>query len=75
MLTPAFFLIDEARRQAGRMLDAAALGPVEAPFRVVAKVPGARLRAYEPACGPAGPVLLILPAPIKRPYLWDRCPR
>jgi polyhydroxyalkanoate synthase subunit PhaC len=74
MPTLAFFLIDVARRRAGRLVDAAGSGSGEAPFRIVAKVPGARLRAYQPARDSAGPVLLILPAPIKRPYLWDLLP-
>lgn len=74
MLAPAFALLDAARRQAGQRLDAAGLGPVEAPFRVAAAWPGARLRAYQPAGAAPGPALLILPAPIKRAYIWDLLP-
>ena len=77
MLPPAAYaLLDEARRRAGRALDAAGLGPVEAPFRIAAELPGARLRAYRPAGVPtaSGPVLLIVPAPIKRAYVWDLLP-
>jgi hypothetical protein len=40
MLTPAYFLLDVARRQVGRLIDAAGLGSGEAPFRVVATIPG-----------------------------------
>src|SRR3712207_9159381 len=68
-----FSLIDQARRQAGRMLDASGLAPEEAPFRVLAEMPGARLRAYG-APDAKGPVLLIIPAPFKRAYIWDLLP-
>ncbi len=78
MFAPAAYaLLDQARRRAGRALDAAGLGPVEAPFRVAATMPGARLRAYQPPGDPAAgrrPALLILPAPIKRAYVWDLLP-
>ena len=74
MLPPTFTWLDEARRWAGRALDSAGIGPVEAPFRVVAEMPGARLRAYHAPDAPAGPVLLIIPAPIKRSYIWDLLP-
>jgi hypothetical protein len=41
-----YALLDEARRRAGRVLDAAGLGPQEAPSRVVAELSRvARLRA------------------------------
>jgi len=73
----AYALLDEARRRAGRALDAAGLGPVEAQSRVAAELPGpARLRAYQPPGAPAAgqPVLLIVPAPIKRAYVWDLLP-
>jgi len=69
---------DVLRRAQGRWLDAAGLGPQETPYRTVAAGPGWRLRRYgaEPQTGDAaGPVLLIVPAPIKRAYIWDLCPR
>lgn len=49
------------------------LAPRESPWREVARLPGARLRAYLGAGG-AGPVLLILPAPFKHAYIWDLAP-
>jgi polyhydroxyalkanoate synthase len=68
----ALHMLDRIRRMRGLMMDAAGLGPEESPFRVTAAMPGFRLRAYG---GPAeGPVLLIVPAPIKRPYIWDIAP-
>jgi pimeloyl-ACP methyl ester carboxylesterase len=77
MLAPAAYaLLAEARRRAGRALDAAGLGPVEAPSRIAAAMPGARLRAYQQPEAPAAgrPVLLVIPAPIKRVYIWDLMP-
>ncbi len=75
MAMTSFALLDEARRQFGRAFDLARLGPVETPFRVVANWHGARLRAYHPRDSTPGPALLILPAPIKRAYIWDLLPR
>jgi polyhydroxyalkanoate synthase len=54
-------------------MDANGLGPVEAPFRVIREGPVAKLRAYHEE-GSKGPALLIVPAPIKRPYIWDLLP-
>jgi polyhydroxyalkanoate synthase subunit PhaC len=68
-------LNDEARRQIGRALDAIGLGPHESPHRVIADLSAARLRAYQDAeCG-HGPVVLIIPAPFKRAYIWDLLPQ
>lgn len=69
-----FAIIDEARRRTGRVLDRFGLGPVEQPFRTIAEWPGGRLRAYGPPAGEPGPALLIVPAPFKRPYIWDLLP-
>jgi len=46
---------------------------VETPFEIVLAIPGLRLRRYLGAS--AGPPLLIVPAPIKRPYIFDLAPR
>ncbi|WP_336490774.1 alpha/beta fold hydrolase [Methylobacterium nigriterrae] len=67
--------LDEMHRQAGRMLDALGLGPQETLSRLVAEWPGARLRAYHDPEQGDGPVLLILPAPFKRAYIWDLLPQ
>ncbi len=59
------------------MLDAIGLAPVETPSRHVAAFRGADLIAFHPAdSGPApdAPALLIVPAPIKRHYIWDLAP-
>ncbi len=65
--------LDEARRIQGRMLDALGFGPAETPSREVLRAPGLTLKAY---CEPSrpGPALLLVPAPIKRAYIWDLAP-
>ena len=68
-----FEAMDQSRRLRGRMLDALGLGRVESPYRVAFTEPGVSLRAYAEGSG-SGPVLLIVAAPIKRPYIWDLAP-
>ncbi|HJV52248.1 MAG TPA: alpha/beta fold hydrolase [Noviherbaspirillum sp.] len=64
--------LDRLRRQRGLALDRLGLGPVQVPYRTVKTHAGVRLRHYG---GEAGrPVALIVPAPIKRPYIWDLAP-
>ena len=70
--SPGSFL-DMTRRAAGIGLDAIGLGPVPTPSMIVERTSGMKLRAYQDADTP-GPDLLILPAPIKRPYIWDLMP-
>lgn len=65
--------IDRLRRTRGRWLDMAGLAPIETPCRVVFAARPLTLKAYTEADAP-GPVLLIVPAPIKRAYLWDLAP-
>jgi polyhydroxyalkanoate synthase len=65
--------LDRARRLQGAMLDALGLGPIEAPYETVYSAPGVSLRRYGTG-REAGPVMLIVPAPIKRPYIWDLAP-
>ena len=75
IFAPFFTLLDQAHRGADQALDVAGLGPIETPFRIAADLPGARLRAYQPpGVAPDAPVLLIIPAPIKRAYIWDLLP-
>lgn len=64
---------DRFRREFGLWLDLAGFGSEETPFRTVAAEPGLTLRGYAPPSA-AGPVLLIVPAPIKRAYIWDLAP-
>jgi polyhydroxyalkanoate synthase len=65
--------IDQIRRWQGKVLDALGFGPIETPSRVVLSEPGVTLRAYEDD-GDEGPLLLIVPAPIKHAYIWDLVP-
>jgi polyhydroxyalkanoate synthase subunit PhaC len=64
---------DELRRSQGRLLDWLGLGPIETPSRIVYAAHGVRLRAFADDAQ-SGPVLLIVPAPIKRAYIWDLLP-
>jgi polyhydroxyalkanoate synthase len=67
-----FAMTDKLRRAQGDALDALGLGPRECTFQLISSGPCWRLRAYG---GPkSGPVLLMVPAPIKRPYIWDLTP-
>ena len=71
MLNAQLALSDTVRRARGDALEALGFGPVECEHEVVVSGPGWRLRTY----GGGGRRLLIVPAPIKRPYVWDLAPR
>ena len=78
-LRDGFERADLVRRQLGQWLEALGLGPVETPARTVCVLRGAELRAYDaadrhPTSRHYGPVLLIIPAPIKQHYIWDLAP-
>ena len=67
-----FAMMDRLRRAQGDALDALGLGPRECAFQLLSSGPYWRLRAYG---GPdAAPCLILIPAPIKRPYIWDLTP-
>ena len=63
---------DVLRRAQGDAFGALGLGPNECPYRIVASGSHWRLRDY--ADDDASPALLIVAAPIKRPYIWDLAP-
>ena len=67
-----FALRDRTRRALGRRFEELGWGPRETPSRVVFSTPGVRLKEYRERG--AGPVLLLVPAPIKRAYIWDLAP-
>ncbi len=73
MLGLYFRQLDEARRLQGRAFDMIGFAPIETPSRVVYSLPAATLLSYGPP-RTGGPVLLIVPAPIKRAYIWDLAP-
>jgi polyhydroxyalkanoate synthase subunit PhaC len=67
-----FAMTDKFRQAQGNALGALGLGPRECAFHLISSGPCWRLRAYG---GPeAAPLLLMVPAPIKRPYIWDLTP-
>src|SRR3954453_19958082 len=72
----AFHLADQARRLQGLTLDAAGLSPVRTPSEVVLEAPGLVLHGYRGRRGPGldRPPVLIVPAPIKRAWIWDLAP-
>jgi polyhydroxyalkanoate synthase subunit PhaC len=67
-----FALMDSLRKAQGDALAALGFGPTECSYEVLASGLRWCLRDYG---GPdSGPLLLIIAAPIKRPYLWDLTP-
>ncbi|WP_051677567.1 alpha/beta fold hydrolase [Bradyrhizobium sp. URHD0069] len=70
---PMFFMSDALRRWLGWLLDDSGFAPHEASWHVVLAQPDLRLRRYGEHAGTAGPVLIV-PAPIKRPYIFDLLP-
>lgn len=71
---PLFGQVDEMRRGLGATLDGVRAGVRESAYRVVLRDEGFALRCYGPARKSA-PALLLVPAPIKAPYIWDLLPR
>jgi poly[(R)-3-hydroxyalkanoate] polymerase subunit PhaC len=67
-----FAAVDVVRRAQADAYRAFGLGPSECAYRVLASGPHWRLRDY--GGGDTSPPLLIVAAPIKRPYIWDLCP-
>lgn len=65
--------LDEQRRVQGRILDAMGFGPRETPGRFIISHTGMRLKAYGLRTDSGTPVLIV-PAPIKRAYIWDLAP-
>jgi polyhydroxyalkanoate synthase subunit PhaC len=67
-----FDMIDAFRRMQGDFLACFGLGPVESSHRVIASGPYWNLRDY--GASDQSPAVLIVAAPIKRPYIWDLAP-
>jgi polyhydroxyalkanoate synthase len=57
------------RRSVGLALDQMHLGPLETAWDAVLSEPGFALRHYG-AAEPHAPPVLLVPAPIKRPYIF-----
>jgi polyhydroxyalkanoate synthase len=64
--------MDRSRQARGQMLERAGYGPKPTPSTVLHAEAGLNLRRYGDAGG--GPPVLIVPAPIKRSYIWDIAP-
>ncbi|NTV10219.1 MAG: alpha/beta fold hydrolase [Zoogloea sp.] len=62
--------MDEMRRLRGRAYETLGWGPIQTQSTVLFSEPGVALRRY----GGSGPVLLLVPAPIKQGYIWDLAP-
>jgi poly[(R)-3-hydroxyalkanoate] polymerase subunit PhaC len=67
------YATDALRRSLGYLLDRAGSGRHERPSQTVLDTSELRLRRYGEEFGTAGPVLLV-PAPIKRGYIFDLLP-
>lgn len=65
--------MDRSRQARGRALDQAGYGPHETPFTVLHTEPGLVLRKYGQDT-PGAPAVLLVPAPIKKAYIWDLAP-
>ncbi|WP_306393007.1 alpha/beta fold hydrolase [Telluria beijingensis] len=65
--------MDRSRQARGRMLERAGYGPQQTPSTVILDQPGLNLRRFQDAPG-GGPAVLLVPAPIKRAYIWDLAP-
>ncbi len=70
---PVFAFMDVVRRVQANALGGLGLGARECDYRVVASGSNWRLRQYSGAEAPTS--ILIVAAPIKRPYIWDLSPR
>lgn len=68
--------MDRSRQARGKLLDRAGYGPQETPFTVLHSEPGLNLRRFDGAHDgrDGSPVVLLVPAPIKRSYIWDLAP-
>jgi polyhydroxyalkanoate synthase len=67
-----FAIGDVLRSAQGEVLAAFGLGPNECPYRIIASGLYWRLRDY--AGDASANALLVVAAPIKRPYIWDLAP-
>lgn len=67
-----FSLTDLVRQLQGQAFGALGLDPVETPYRVISSGSFWRVRDYSERN--TGQPLLVVAAPIKRPYIWDLTP-
>jgi polyhydroxyalkanoate synthase len=65
--------MDHIRRTQSAALDLLGAGPVETSYRVILRKAGVTLRSYNVG-SETGPIVLLIPAPIKHAYIWDLAP-
>src|SRR5437763_6528572 len=65
--------MDRSRQARGKLYERAGYGPQQTPSTILHAEPGLNVRRYSPGQG-SGPTVLIVPAPIKRSYIWDLTP-
>ncbi|MCA1855620.1 alpha/beta fold hydrolase [Massilia oculi] len=66
--------MDRSRQARGRLFEQAGYGPRESPHTVLHREPGLNLRRYDGQADAGAPAALLVPAPIKRSYIWDLAP-
>ncbi len=66
--------LDHTRRWQGWTLDTLGWLPMQTPSKIIFREPGVTLKGYGDEACPGAPVLLLVPAPIKRAYIWDLAP-
>jgi polyhydroxyalkanoate synthase subunit PhaC len=72
-MLPFFSIDDSARRTVGRLLENSGYGPYETAWDRIERS-AFRLRRYEQFAEAKSPTLIV-PAPIKRPYIFDLLPQ
>ncbi|RZA33073.1 MAG: alpha/beta fold hydrolase [Lysobacteraceae bacterium] len=65
--------MDRSRQARGKLLDRVGYGPQETPSTILHSEPGLNLRRFG-GPNPEGRAVLLVPAPIKRSYIWDLAP-
>lgn len=73
-ISSVFEQSDQLRRSYGNLLEHYGLGPIETPYEIVYSTTGMKLRRYLSKAMDLNPIMLIVPAPIKRAYIWDLDP-
>jgi polyhydroxyalkanoate synthase len=65
--------MDRSRQARGKMFERAGYGPQQTPSTILHAEAGMNVHRFGPGQGD-GPAVLLVPAPIKRSYIWDLTP-